>query len=392
MANQEQVDQIKQGVDDWYRWRMEHPFESIDLRDADLSSANLRDAILRNVDLSNANLSSAKLRDADLLDANLSGADLSNADLMDACLINTNLCSANLRDADLNGTDLSGADLSNADLSSANLTNVILAGAHLTNVILAGAHLHNANLRGANFRGADFSNAYLGGANLEYANLENANLKCAVIEGTQFGDRDLRVIKGLETVVHRSPSPLSITSIYKSQGDIPEAFVLGTGVPKSFLEYMKPLASKSIEYYTCFISYSSHNEPFAKRLHADLQQSGVSCWFAPEDMKIGDKIRPRIDETIRKYDKLLLIFSQNSIASNWIAYEVEKALDKEPQGIANVLFPIRIDDTILTCNTSWAQDIKQTRHIGDFSHWKDHDTYQQAFSRLLRDLKAESST
>ena len=29
------------------------------------------------------------------------------------------------------------------------------------------------------------------------------------------------------------------------------------------------------------------------------------------------------------------------------------------------------------------------RHIGDFTQWQDHDVYQQAFDRLLRDLKAD---
>jgi hypothetical protein len=37
---------------------------------------------------------------------------------------------------------------------------------------------------------------------------------------------------------------------------------------------------------------------------------------------------------------------------------------------------------------TWA-DIRRTRHIGNFSRWKDHHAYQQAFERLLRDLKAE---
>jgi hypothetical protein len=27
--------------------------------------------------------------------------------------------------------------------------------------------------------------------------------------------------------------------------------------------------------------------------------------------------------------------------------------------------------------------------VPDFSNWKDHDSYQKAFDRLLRDLKAE---
>src|SRR5205807_3279483 len=38
--------------------------------------------------------------------------------------------------------------------------------------------------------------------------------------------------------------------------------------------------------------------------YADLQANNVRCWYAPEDLKIGDKFRVRIDESIRLYDKL----------------------------------------------------------------------------------------
>ncbi len=40
--------------------------------------------------------------------------------------------------------------------------------------------------------------------------------------------------------------------------------------------------------------------------------------------------------------------------------------------------------------TAWAAHIKRTRHIGDFTRWKNHDAYQKALTRLLRDLKAET--
>jgi hypothetical protein len=40
---------------------------------------------------------------------------------------------------------------------------------------------------------------------------------------------------------------------------------------------------------------------------------------------------------------------------------------------------------------AWAAKIRRTRHIGDFSRWKDHDSYHQAFNRLLRDLKASEA-
>jgi hypothetical protein len=36
--------------------------------------------------------------------------------------------------------------------------------------------------------------------------------------------------------------------------------------------------------------------------------------------------------------------------------------------------------------------MRRGRNIGDFSKWKQHDAYQTAFARLLRDLKAEQST
>ena len=32
-----------------------------------------------------------------------------------------------------------------------------------------------------------------------------------------------------------------------------------------------------------------------------------------------------------------------------------------------------------------------TRHIGDFTRWKEHDAYQKALDRLLRDLRVEKA-
>lgn len=107
-------------------------------------------------------------------------------------------------------------------------------------------------------------------------------------------------------------------------------------------------------------------------------------------MKIGDKLRPRIDETIRIHDKLLLVLSADSVASQWVEQEVETALEKEREQGRTVLFPIRLDDTVMQIRTGWPALIRNTRQIGDFSQWKDHDLYRKAFERLLRDLKAES--
>src|SRR6266581_378849 len=132
------------------------------------------------------------------------------------------------------------------------------------------------------------------------------NLRDAIVGYTSFGDVDMSVVKNLETVKHQGPSTIGIDTIYRSQGNIPEVFLKGAGVDDTFITYIRSLIGKAIEYYSCFISYSSKDEAFANRLYADLQNNNVRCWFAKEDLKWGEKILETIDRSVRLYEKLLL--------------------------------------------------------------------------------------
>src|SRR3954471_13630850 len=105
---------------------------------------------------------------------------------------------------------------------------------------------------------------------------------------------------------------------------------------------------------------------------------------------ISDHVRDRIDEAVRMYDKLLIVLSANSIESSWVEEETAAAFEKEQKRKPDtVLFPIRLDDAVMDADKAWAASLRRTRHIGDFRDWKDHDTYQSALQRILRDLKAE---
>jgi hypothetical protein len=290
---------------------------------------------------------------------------------------------------DLSDADLSGADLSGADLSGADLTGVDFIRAHLS-----GAHLSWANLFVANLSGADLTGVNLTGANLTRTDLfaphlPPADLSRARIGYTVFGNVNLSTVRGLDTIEHTRPSTIGIDTLYRSQGNIPEVFLRGAGVPDEMITYIKSLVGRPFEFYSCFISYSSRDDALAQRLYADLQNKGVRCWFAPEDLKIGDEFRSRIDESIQVYDRLLLVLSDHSVRSRWVQKEVETAFEKEGKENRIVLFPIRIDEAVMQSAVGWAADIRRQRHIGDFRQWKDHEAYQQAFTRLLRDLKAD---
>ena len=289
----------------------------VDLRGANLSRADLSGANLSRADLRGANLSRADLSEANVLEADLRGANLREAGLGLAILNAANLSMADIIRADLRRTKLFEANLSRADLSGADLSMVDLTFANLYQTILSGTEFTQTQLY-----------------------------------GTVFGVVDLSSTKGLDSCDHLGPCVIDYQTLAASKA-LPLAFLRGCGLPDHFIDYLPSLIDQPIQYYSCFISYSSKDEEFTQRLHSDLQDNGVRCWYAPEDMKIGDKIRPRIDEVIRSHQKLLL-------------------------------------DSVLHSDTGWAADIKRSRLIGDFRLWKDHDNYKKAFDRLLRDLKADA--
>jgi uncharacterized protein YjbI with pentapeptide repeats len=314
---------------------------------------------------------------------------------------------------DLSEINLIGDDLRFLDFKNANLSKAVLRLANLSNSEFKNADLTNADFRGADLSSSDFSGAklirtLLGEANLTEANLTGTDLTRSRLGYTVLARLDLSETVGLEEIIHTSPSSLTFDTIHLSKGKLPAEFLLGTGLNKIEIELSKLLLpgldptqlsditglvqslyrGSESNYFSCFISYSSKDENFARRLHNDLQNNGVRCWFAPEDMKIGDQIRPRIDQEIRLKDKLLVILSEKSISSEWVGDEVEAALVEESKSNRPILFPIRLDDAVMDIRDGWAAKIKRSRHIGDFSIWKEKGSYQKAFDRLLRDLKA----
>ncbi len=217
---------------------------------------------------------------------------------------------------------------------------------------------------------------------------------------TNFANVDLSVAKGLETIVHVGPSTVGIDTIYKSHGKIPEVFLRGCGVPDEFIAYIGSMVGRPIEFYSCFISYSTKDQEFADRLYADLQAKGVRCWFAPHDIQGGKTIHEQIDEAIRRYDRLLLILSEHSIHSGWVETEIANAWERQIQQEKHVLFPVRL--VSFEELEKWkCPDPKTGKDLGreirkyfipDFSNWKEHDPYQEAFQRLVKDLKAVVSS
>jgi hypothetical protein len=328
--------------------------------------------------------------------------------------IKPNLVGLSAPRTDLAGVDFRRCDLSGAFLPESNLHKSGLSGAKLKDATLHEANLNRAEAEGTDFRGADLSRSILTRTNLDNADLRksslwgaflnDASVKGAKLHGARVGETvfagcDLGEALGLDSIEFTSVSYLDIPNFFALYGKVPDKVLQGMGIPEPLMTYAGSLIASGspINFYSCFISYSTKDEEFANRLHTDLQANGVRCWFARHDVRAGKKLHAQIDEAIRVYDRLLLILSPSSINSEWVKTEIATARNKELCEERRVLFPIRLcsfealRDWECFDADSGKDSAREIREyfIPDFTRWKRHDTYQSAFRALLRDLKAE---
>ena len=386
MAKPEHMAMLKQGVTVWNLWRGKSgrgrilfersPMLHADLSDADLRGGDYSDSYFDRIDMTCANLSNTQLVEANFREAYLGGVDFRNA----------NLRGADFRMARLDGLApqsyegggkyeglVGPADFEGADLWEANLSQTALGGVNFKDASLISTNFSSARLDFNDFTGAEMS-------------------------GVVFASNDLSTAKGLDAVHHKSPSTIGIDTIYLSNGNIPESFLIGCGVPEAFITYARSLTTQPVQFHSCFISYSGRDEEFARRLHSRMREAQLRVWFALEDMKGGDKLHDQIDRAIQVHDRLLLVLSESSMQSKWVETEIRRARKVELREGRRKLFPIRLVSYEAlqewTCiDSTTGEDLAEevrSYFIPDFSNWKNHDDLEQAFARLLADLKASA--
>ena len=174
----------------------------LDLRGADLPTAQFLGADLSNAMFHNSNLSGANFANTDLTDSFLSYSDLSQAQFHNVTFTRTHLWSANLSGAILQDANLSRTGFHYANLSGANLLRANLSGAIFQDAKASDALLERANLSRAGFLRADLSGARLVMADLAEAHfldadLTSANIAEANLSGVKFSGGGQQTAQGL---------------------------------------------------------------------------------------------------------------------------------------------------------------------------------------------------
>jgi hypothetical protein len=95
-----------------------------------------------------------------------------------------------------------------------------------------------------------------------------------------------------------------------------------------------------------FISHTTADKPFVRRLSARLGKSQFQVWFDEHDLIAGDPLPERVGKALQAAKVILVVVSKESVASKWLRYELNVATDRMIKGECRVI-PVVIDETPL---------------------------------------------
>jgi len=125
-----------------------------------------------------------------------------------------------------------------------------------------------------------------------------------------------------------------------------------------------------------FLSHSSKDKFFARKLAETLVSYDMKVWLDEAELKVGDSLIGKISAAIDQADFVAVILSHNSVQSAWVTKELHLAMNQEIEGRRIKVLPILID----RCEIP---DFLTDKVYADFTN---PDDFDGPLSRLLHAL------
>ena len=123
-----------------------------------------------------------------------------------------------------------------------------------------------------------------------------------------------------------------------------------------------------------FISYKSEEYGEANNVRKILTANGISCWMAPESIPMGSNYTQVIPAAIENCKVFLLILSEKSQSSRWVALELDRAMNA-----GKIIYPLQIEQCAIVDPFNFM--LSQTQRLSMFTE------KSLAMERLVGSLK-----
>ena len=126
-----------------------------------------------------------------------------------------------------------------------------------------------------------------------------------------------------------------------------------------------------------FLSHSSADKPFIRRLATDLTTNGVKVWLDEQNIRVGDSIPESIAQGVAESDFFVIAISEHSVKSEWVKRELNSALVREIAKRKTAVLPVKLGDVEIP-------DAISDKRYADFS-----TSYKQGLHDLLAAINRE---
>lgn len=103
-------------------------------------------------------------------------------------------------------------------------------------------------------------------------------------------------------------------------------------------------ASTAKPIMTVFISYNHNDGEFAERLALELVRRDIKVWKDSWRIGVGDSLIQKVQDGLEGARFFCIIFSKNSLASEWVKREITAGLLREIESLKVMILPVVIDD------------------------------------------------
>lgn len=81
-----------------------------------------------------------------------------------------------------------------------------------------------------------------------------------------------------------------------------------------------------------FISHSSRDKAFVRRLAKRLWNEGYQVWLDEKELVPGDALAARLSDTLKESRVVIVVVTPHSVTSKWLSFELNKATERMVEG------------------------------------------------------------
>ncbi|WP_316190989.1 toll/interleukin-1 receptor domain-containing protein [Bradyrhizobium sp. SZCCHNS2096] len=94
-------------------------------------------------------------------------------------------------------------------------------------------------------------------------------------------------------------------------------------------------------YHSVFLSHTSADKPFVRRLRTDLLDRGVpKVWIDEAEIEVGDSLIAKIEEGMKETNYIGVVLSKSSVNAPWVKKELDVAMNREIAGGEPIVLPL----------------------------------------------------